>query len=456
MIGNDPSVLQLLVALAAVLAAGQLLGRGFAAAGQPSVIGEVVAGIALGPSVLGRLAPELADVILPPSVGPLLNQVAQLGAVLYMFLIGVELDVGTMSRDARATVAIAHAGIVTPFVLAGAVAWAMYPYGAGVGVPFISYALFLGVTLAITAFPVLARILADGGLRHSPLGRQALACAAVADVSAWCLLAFVIGATQASVADAIVTLLLTLAFSALMVAVVGPLASRAGRRTNSSIGRPTLALTLLALLVSAAITEALGVHAIFGAFLLGALIPADSALARALRARLEDVVTILLLPAFFAVTGLRTVVSTLAGPADWLVLATVVAAGSIGKVGGTAIAARVAGGEWRHALGLGALMNTRGLMQLIVLNIGLDLGIFSPSLFSILAVAALISTVATAPALHLLGLWMPLPSAMPPSVPSSPPAAGLCDGTERHSIATSTEPSVRAGDTRPGISSSET
>lgn len=400
-------LLPLLVALATVLAVGQLLGRVFSRFGQPAVIGEIVAGILLGPSVLGRIAPAVSGSILPQSVAPALGYVAQFGAVLYMFLIGVELEFSTLRTHARATGVIAVAGIVVPFTLGAGLAYALHPYGAGPEVVRASYALFVGVLLSVTAFPVLARILADGGLQQSDLGRLALTVAAVDDVAAWGLLALVMGVAQAHVWRAVAALALTLVFVLLMVTLVRPALVHAAHASRGGVSNTVLAVMMLAVLASAAVTEALGVHAIFGAFLLGTLVPADSPLARTLIARLEHVVTLVLLPAFFAVTGLRMQIGVLANPTEWAVLALVVVVGAIGKVGATATASRFLGYNWRTALSLGALMNTRGLMQIIVLNIGLELGLFSGSLFTVLALAALVSTMATAPALHALGAWSP-------------------------------------------------
>lgn len=402
---SSDSLLHLLVALAAVLAVGQLLGRVFSRFGQPAVLGEIVAGILLGPSVLGRIAPAVSAAVLPVSVAPALGYVAQLGAVLYMFLVGVELEFGTLRTRARATGIIALVGIVVPFTLGVGLASMLHPYGAGAGAARTSYALFVGVLLSVTAFPVLARILADGGLRQSELGRLALTSAAVDDVAAWGLLALVIGVAQADVWRAVAALTLTLLFVLLMVTLVRPALARVAHAARGDISNTAFAVTVLAVLISAAVTEALGVHAIFGAFLLGTLVPADSPLARLLIARLEHVVTIVLLPAFFAVTGLRMQIGVLANPTEWAVLALVVLVGSVGKVGATAIASRFLGFDWRTALSLGALMNTRGLMQIIVLNIGLELGLFSDTMFTVLALAALVSTMATAPALHVLGVW---------------------------------------------------
>src|SRR4051812_6853709 len=397
------AVLHILLALATVAAFGHLLAYVCRLLGQPAVIGEVIAGVLLGPSLLGRVAPSLASYILPPSVAPTLNIVAQLGVVFYMFLVGLDLDLDAVRTRARTMVLISHASIVTPFVLGSALAIVLYPRTAPPGVPFTSFALFMGIAMSITAFPVLARILIDRGISRTELGRMALTCAAVDDVTAWCLLAFVVSVAQASVGGAAVVAILTVAFVSMMFVVVRPVAARFATRSAVPIDRNRIALVLIALLLSSLTTEAIGIHAIFGAFILGAVIPSDSALARALVSKLEDLVTILLLPAFFAFTGLRTRIGLVSSAEDWLLVALIVLVATAGKFGGTVVAARLTGMAWRPAASLGALMNTRGLMELIVLNIGLDMGVISPTLFAMMVLMALATTLATAPVLDMVG-----------------------------------------------------
>ena len=401
------TLLHVLLALAAVLVAGQLLGRLFAAMRQPPVIGEVLAGVLLGPSVLGRLVPGLSARILPPEVAPALGLVAQLGVVLYMFLVGLEFDFERVRTRARATIAIAHASIATPFVLGAALALPLAPILSPTDVSFTGFALFLGVAMSITAFPVLARILADRGMHRTDLGQLALASAAVADVTAWCILAVVIGVVQAKVSSAALTLMLTLLFVAVMWTVARPLIARWANTTAASVTRETMGLVLGLLLASAVATDAIGVHAIFGAFLFGVIVPSESPLARALAVRFEDLVTVLLLPAFFALTGLRVQIGLVSGVAQWTMVLVIVLVATAGKAGGTVIAARLAGMAWRPAASLGILMNTRGLMELIVLNIGLDLRIISPTLFTMMVLMALATTVMTSPLLDLLGARIP-------------------------------------------------
>jgi Kef-type K+ transport system membrane component KefB len=302
-------------------------------------------------------------------------------------------------------VAISHTSIVVPFVLgAGLALWLFTGYGSP-GVSFTSFALFMGVALGITAFPVLARILTDRGLEKTELGVLALGCAAADDATAWCLLAFVVGVTQAQVTAPLVTCLLALAYLAVMFFAAGPLARKyLGGLSQERLTTGVVAWVLVALLASSLATEFIGVHAIFGAFVLGAVIPHDSAVARLFTHKLEDIVSILLLPVFFAYTGMRTQIALVSGPADWLVCLAIVAVATAGKVGGTFAAARLSGLTARDSAALGVLMNTRGLMGLIVLDVGLEMGVIAPTLFAMMVLMALATTMMTGPLLNLLGV----------------------------------------------------
>jgi Kef-type K+ transport system membrane component KefB len=372
--------------------------------GQPPVMGEVVAGILLGPSCLAHFAPETAAFLLPAGVMPTLGALSQVGIVLYMFLVGLRLDTSLLRERTRASVAISHASILVPFILGVASALWLYPRLAPPGVSFTVFALFLGVALAVTAFPVLARILADRGMEKTAIGTTALACAAVDDVSAWCLLALVVGVARADARSAVWTALGTAAFVVAMIFVVRPMARgfTARHETRPGARQDAMAVVCIAALLAALTTETIGIHALFGAFLLGAVVPHDSALAREATGRLEDVIVVLLLPAFFAFTGMRTQIGLLAGPEQWGVCALIVLVASVGKFGGTFVAARLAGQSARDAATLGVLMNTRGLMEVIVLNVGMDLGVVSPTLFTMLVIMAVSTTLATAPLLRAL------------------------------------------------------
>lgn len=425
--GQVDVVLHVLSTLAAVVFLGFVLGRVCRYIGQPPVIGEVIAGILLGPSLLGAISPEAMHLLIPsPESDPqgqvpaALRAVSQLGVILYMFVVGLELNATRLARRAHAAVAVSHASIVVPFVLGAALALALYPAFSHAGVPFTSFALFCGVSMAVTAFPVLARILTDRHLDKTELGGVALGCAAADDVTAWCLLAFVVGVAQADVSGAIRVIGGAIAFIAFMLVAVRPVLRRMIRTIESRhepMSPVTVAGIILAMLLAALATEAIGIHAVFGPFLLGAIIPHDSRLAREFASKLKDLVTVLLLPAFFAFTGMRTQINLMSGWESWLWCGAVILVATVGKFGGTLVAARLTGLSWRDATSLGALMNTRGLMELIVLNIGLDLGVISPTLFTMMVLMALVTTAMTAPVLHLL-----LP-ATPAGLPDSPAGA---------------------------------
>jgi Kef-type K+ transport system membrane component KefB len=412
MAGQVDVVLPVAATLAAVIALGFVLGRAFRYLGQPPVIGEVVAGILLGPSLLGAISPETAHLLIPPptsdpkgQVPAALQAVSQLGVILYMFLVGLELNAARLAGRAHATVAVSHSSIVVPFVLGAVLALGLYPIFSHRGVPFTSFALFMGASMAITAFPVLARILTDRGLDKTDIGGVALGCAAADDVTAWCLLALVVGVAQDELGTAARVIGLAIAFIALMFLTVQPLLRRVTRIWDTHPGvLPPLAVsgTFLVVLLAALTTEAIGIHAVFGAFLLGAVIPHDSRIAREFTAKLKDPVTVLLLPAFFAFTGMRTQLNLMNDWESWLWCGAIILVATLGKFGGTFGAARLTGLSWRDAAALGTLMNTRGLMQLIVLNIGLDLGVISPTLFAMMVVMALATTAATAPVLQWL------------------------------------------------------
>lgn len=398
------TLLHILLALAVVITVARVVGTLFGYLGQPPVVGEVVAGVFLGPSLLGRVAPEVSAYLLPASVAPHLGVLAQVGVVLYMFLVGIELDTGLIRRRSHVSLAISHASIVVPFVLGSLLALWLYPLLSLSHVSFAVFALFLGVSMSVTAFPVLARILTDRGLHSTPLGSIALTCAAVDDVTAWCLLAVLVGVVQVQPGQIALTLALAALYLAAIFFLVRPLVRRFVRHhaTRGELSGNAWAALFVGLLLSALTTELIGIHALFGAFLLGALIPHDSHLAREIHTKLEAPVVVLLLPAFFAFTGLRTQIGLVHGFEQWVICVVIILVASLGKFGGSAAAARLTGLAWREAASIGVLMNTRGLMELIVLNVGLDLGVLSPTLFAMLVIMALVTTLATAPILYRL------------------------------------------------------
>ncbi len=397
-------ILHVLLALSVVMAVARICGMILSVIHQPAVIGEVIGGILLGPSLLGLYAPELAKYLIPANVVPFLGVIAQLGVILYMFLVGLELDLKVIKKSGHTTLAISHASIIVPFLLGSAYALVIYKDLAPPHVDFTSFSLFLGVSMSITAFPVLARILKDNGLQKTSLGAIALTCAAVDDVTAWCLLAFVVSVAQATMSSAIVTLGMTLLYICLMFFVAKPIIRRLILRVErfERVGEGKLAVICFGLLLSALATEYIGIHAIFGAFLLGAITPHQSRVARDLNNRLQDLVQVLFLPAFFAFTGMRTEIGLVDSAEDWLLCGTLLFIAVAGKFGGTFIASLFAGMNWRNSAALGVLMNTRGLVELIVLNVGLDIGVLSPRLFTMLVIVALATTFMTGPLLRLI------------------------------------------------------
>jgi Kef-type K+ transport system membrane component KefB len=397
-------LLRVLVALVVVVVTARVMGLVFSWLRQPAVVGEVVAGLFLGPSILGRWQPELAARLLPPSTGPHLAMFATVGVVIYMFLVGLGIDLTALRGHRRATVAISHASIGVPFVLGSTLALLLYPRLSTANVPFTSFGLFCGVAMSVTAFPVLSRILRERRIQGSSLGTVALTCAAVDDLTAWSLLALVVAVARNRWQDALVGAILLAAYLAVMAVGVRPVVARlcAAVERRGTLGSGGTALFLVAVLSSAVTTEYLGIHAAFGAFLLGAVVPAGSVAAVQLKDKLEDLVVVLFLPAFFAYTGLRTRVDLVSGLDQWLLCALIMATACAGKFGGASLAARFSGLSWRDSASLGVLMNTRGLMELIVLNIGLDLNVIPPTLFAMFVIMAVLTTLATTPLLDLI------------------------------------------------------
>ena len=415
-----PSTLaHFLTAMITISLTGWALGKLAPRVGQPPVMGEVVGGLLLGPSFLGLFFPAAAAVLLPKDSLPALNMMAQLGVTFFMFAIGLELDVDLLKKRGFGGPVIANASIVFPFVLGTALARPLYTLYAPPGVAFPAFALFIGVSLAITAFPVLARILKDTGKSETRLGVMAIACAALGDVAAWCLLAFVAciatsghaGAGTTSldlVFPALRSVAATFGFAALVWFGVRPAlawwCAKQTIKTGAVASRDRLLLTAAMALGAALATELIGIHAIFGAFLLGAAFPRRAAFTEAMQEPFADTIAGLFLPIFFAYTGMRTSIGLLATPRDWGVLGLIIALATVGKLGGTYVAARYVGQSRRDAAALGILMNTRGLVELIALNLGLDLGVISPKLFTMFVLMALVTTLATSPLLRLLDL----------------------------------------------------
>ena len=412
----DPE--RFLAQLVVIVAATRLVGALAARLRQPRVVGEIAAGLLLGPSLLGRLAPGISAWLFPPATFPVLLAVSHLGLLFFMFLVGLHLDLGRLRASGRTALVTSPVSIVVPLGLGIAVAVAIQPRFAPEVSP-LAFALFMGVALSVTAFPVLARILEERGLTRTRIGVVAIACAAVDDVSAWCLLAGVTAYVRAAAGGS--SFLRTVLLLAVFAAAVLLLLPRALKRLMS---RPSafLPLAVVCLLACAAVTEAIGVHALFGAFLAGIAMPRRDDLRHALEASLEAVTSVVLLPLFFASTGLRLDVGWLQGSAAWSAFGLILLAAVGGKLGGSMVAARATGMGWRDAAGLGILLNTRGLVELVILGAGLELGVLTPPVYSMMVLMALVTTAMATPVLQVLALARNGPVRdSPPS--SSPPGA---------------------------------
>lgn len=391
------TLLQIIVIVASGRAMAWLLRR----VGQPAVIGEVTAGILLGPSAFGLLAPDLFARLFPPASLPILLALSQIGLILFMFVVGLEFAPDLMRGGGHSVVVISHVSIIVPFVMGTALALYLYPRVSDQSVSFRSFALFLGTSMSITAFPVLARILAERHLVRTRLGNTAIACAAVDDVTAWCVLAFVVMLVRAgNPTHLAVRIVLVAAYVLLLVFAVRPFLARvvpAIERKTSAEG--VLAFVLLMVFVSACTTELLGIHALFGAFLAGAIVPREGTLATTLVTHTRGLTAVVFLPLFFAVTGLRMNIGLLQDRSLWICCGLVLLVAIVGKVGGAMFSALKVGFSWREATAIGLLMNTRGLMEMVVLNVGLDIGVVSRGLFTMTVLMALVTTGMTTPLL---------------------------------------------------------
>jgi Kef-type K+ transport system membrane component KefB len=398
------NLFQLVLQIAVILVAARVVGFLFQKINQPQVMGEMVAGILLGPSLLGWLAPGVSAALFPPASLAYLNALSQVGLVVFMFVVGLALNPTELHGYGHAAVLTSHMSIVAPFCLGGLTALYLYPRLSDDGVTFTGFALFMGAAMSITAFPVLARILTERGLVRSRMGTMAIACAAVDDVTGWCILAYIVVLVRVAHASrpAWVTIAGSIFYVLVMLFVVRRLLPAFERvfRKQGELSDNLVAAIVVLVLVSALATEWLGIHLLFGAFLMGAIMPKTPDFVSYLLHKFESVTVVLLLPLFFAFTGLRTRIGVGGGSAIWLYSALVIAVAITGKLGGSMFAARLAGMPWREAASLGILMNTRGLMELVILNIGLDIGIISPVMFSIMVLMALVTTFMTTPLLE--------------------------------------------------------
>jgi Kef-type K+ transport system membrane component KefB len=394
----------LILQIGTILIVARLVGWLFGKLDQPRVVGEMVAGILLGPSLLGWLAPNLSSSLFPPDSLGHLNSLSQVGLLIFMFLVGLELDLGHLRELGRAAVMTSQVSIIAPFILGSTFAVYLYPRLSDPSVSFTGFALFMGAAMSVTAFPVLARILTERNMLRTRVGSVAIACAAVDDVTAWCILAAIVVIVRASTLE--LPVWLTVSGLAVFVLLMGLVVRPALRRLEmvyekrGNLTQDLIAIILLVVLASGWATESLGVHAFFGAFLAGVVMPRHSELSRELSQKFEALIVVLLLPIYFALTGLRSSIFLITGAEMWFYCAVIIVLAVFGKLGGSMLSARLNGMTWRESAAVGILMNTRGLVELVILNIGLDLGILSPALFSIMVLMALVTTLMTTPLLR--------------------------------------------------------
>jgi Kef-type K+ transport system membrane component KefB len=397
-----PNLVTLVLQLTVIIAASSAIATLFQKMRQPKVIGEMFAGIMLGPSLLGWIAPGFSAALFPTSSLGYLSALSQVGVVIYMFLVGLAVNPRALREHGHTAVLTSHMSIIAPFVMGAGLAFFLYPRFSDDSVTFTGFALFMGSAMSITAFPVLARILSTRGMLGTKIGSLAIACAAVDDVTGWCILAYIVLAVRAN-QEATLSLSFTIGglvlFLILMLSAGRHFLKRFETRyqKEGGLSENLLAMMMLIVLMSAVTTELLGLHLLFGSFLAGAIMPKDKKFGRYIQEKFETLTIVLLLPLYFAFTGLRTSIQLIDGFGMWMVCIGIVIVAILGKVGGSIIAARLSGNDWRESAALGILMNTRGLMGLVILNIGLDIGIISPVLFSMMVVMALATTFMTAP-----------------------------------------------------------
>ncbi len=401
---QDPMAI-LLAQIATIILVARFFGWIFKKIGQPSVIGEIIAGIALGPSLFGHYFPEFSAALFPVASLGNLKFLSQIGLILFMFVIGMELDLKVLKNKAKEAVVISHASIVIPFALGIGLSYFVYNKFAPEGVKFLSFSLFMGIAMSITAFPVLARIVQERGIHKTKLGAIVITCAAADDITAWCILAVVIAIVKAGTfVSSMYIISLALIYVMVMLIIIKPFLKKIGELYGSkdNLAKPMVAIFFLILIISSYATEVIGIHALFGAFMTGAIMPDIAKFRSIFIEKVEDVSMILLLPLFFVFTGLKTEIGLINDPYLWQITGFIILVAVVGKFLGSALAARFVGQSWRDSLTIGALMNTRGLMELIVLNIGLELKVLTPEIFTMMVIMALVTTFMTGPALNLI------------------------------------------------------
>jgi len=400
----------LLLQIISILIVSRIFGYIFAKIGQPTVIGEILAGIVLGPSLLGYFYPEAFHFLFAAKSLGNLYILSQIGLILFMFTIGMDLNMGSLKEKMGVTYVVSHASILIPYFFGMLLAYFIYQDFAASQTDFISFALFIGISMSITAFPVLARIVQEKGLTKTHLGAMAIASAAINDVTAWCILAAAIAiAKTGSFISSLYTIGFAILYVVVMLFVVRPFLKRIGDIYSNSevLNKSIIAFLLLILILSSFITQVIGIHALFGAFLAGVIMPQLPNFRKLVIEKIEDVSVTLLLPLFFVFTGLRTEIGLLNTPHLWIICSIFILVAVSGKFMGGAFSARFLGETWKDSLSLGILMNTRGLMELIVLNIGYEMGILPPAIFVMLVIMALVTTFMTTPALSIINRIFP-------------------------------------------------
>jgi len=396
----DTPLHKFLLQVLVVLAVAKLAGRCMRLIHQPAVIGEMIAGILLGPSLFGWMLPSIHGWLFPADGLSSLGHISQLGVLIFMFTAGAEWDMSHLRERFKSTLIISQSGMMFPFLIGLGLANFLYADYAPLGVSQFDFSLFIGVSLCVTAFPVLLRIIDDRGYKGSEIALVAIACAAIADASAWALLGIIMATVQSqSIASAVICGVSALAYAWLLIVPARRLI--ATKEINEHNYSRWLVLLVIAVIASAMFTEMIGLHLLFGAFLAGIAVSSNASLRSIVETKIEPFAAALLLPLFFAQTGLNTRIDMLSGN-EWLLCAFITCLATIGKLGATTVAAGMIGLSKPDSWRLGALMNTRGLMELIVLAIGLQLGLITQNLYAILVLVALITTMMTGPLLGII------------------------------------------------------
>jgi Kef-type K+ transport system membrane component KefB len=400
-------LLIVIIQLIVIVAAARCFGGLFRRMGQPLVCGEIAAGLILGPSLFGGVFPTLFHTVFNPSVGQIFSVMSQIGLILLMFLIGLEFDFGHLTENRGTALSVSIVGIVLPFSL-GLLLGRWMHATLGLNGSWLNFSLFMAVAMSITAIPILGRIMVELNINRTRIGSLTISAAAADDASGWILLAVIMAIARSALNPAKLGLMIleTIGFALVMIRIVRPLlkrwTARQMRKGEGKLSLSALAIVLIMMLVAAATTNFIGIFSIFGAFIFGAILYDQHEFRMAVQDRLRDFVTVFFLPIFFTYTGLRTDIGTMRGSGLWVMCGLVLLAAFVGKFGGCWLAARFSGLPWREASIIGVMMNTRALMELIVINIGFELGVIPKSVFFMLVVMAVVSTYVTAPMLRRL------------------------------------------------------